>query len=778
MTSDTGRDGLTFLTFLAVNDRPDLAGITARLDECKALGFDGTVWHPRNYPGDPDYLSRQYFDLLSAVILHAKRIGMEFWIYDENGWPSGSASGKVHEMNPDLTAGWLEYRDGTVVERSEPALLNTFNAKTCADFIRLTYDGHKTGLDPEAFDHLTGFFSDEVGFLEGRGATFRHRGVPWCSDFAARYEGRYGEPLDPRLLFAGDGPDAARARANYWELATDLLDENFHAPINAWCEAHGKAYTAHAKGEESPYFQVPYSGSVYQVMRHVSVPAIDALERDPGNHYYPHIASSIARQFHSGRALCEAMGGAGWGVNPESWERYMRWLIDCGVDTFVLHLSQYRLKAQAIRDWPASQPLGLTWRPAFGKVLADMRDYAARRSEWEAGRDRMLVVCPTRGVMERFDPREMHVINEHDGDGVPDSAAGRISKRFNALVEQLHEAGESYDVTEERIVDEFGEPTSDGGIRIGTCTYHRVVMGEGCSPRVPAVRERLRALDERPDSWRVLPSGANQLPLDLAVDGGDYPVVRATFDIRRLWNACITLVCSDPVRGVEINGMRICPADAGTLPGEEAPARYAVPAEILRTGSNAVTIHSLPDGEPRPFVWLRGDFRVLSESPYFKTADPRQAYTLGPFELAEPSADLDPADLTSSGMPFRFAPVIMTRRLAVDKPADHLRFTGVRADAIHVMVDGRDAGWAIGPEYAIRIAEPLTTGTHDLTVALYPSTYNTYGPHHHIDGDRHVISPAQYEGVRNFADHADRPAGTAVPGWHVVRLGLGDLVLP
>lgn len=775
---------LTFLGFWAINDTLDTNALKRQLDDFHELGFDGVIWHPRNYPGTPEYLGERYFEILSDVIVHAKRLGLEFWIYDEDGWPSGSASGKVRAVHPDLAMSWLEYHDGNVVERSAPALLNTFNTATCRDFIRLTYDGYAQGLRPEAFDHIAGFFSDEVGFLEGHGATYFHHGVPWCDDLAERYRARYGEELDRELLFA-EREGSRRTRANYWELATDLLNENFYTPINDWCTAHGKAYTAHTKGEESPYFQVPYSGSVYQVMRHVNVPAIDALERDPGNHYYPHIAGSIARQFHSGRTLCEAMGGAGWGVNPESWRRYIEWLVECGVDTFALHLSQLSLNAQAIRDWPASQPFGLTWREAFPVLLANVRAFAARRATLERGRERVLVVCPTRGVMERFDPAEMPMINEHDGDGVPDSAAGRISNRFNALIEQLHDAGELYDVTEERVLEEAGEVMSDGGVRVGRCIYHRLMLAEGCSFRDDTLRARLEQVAEPQDRWRIVRAGVNQLPLDLVAGSADERMphmLHAAFtvrDARRFGVGTCELAFSDIVTEVRLNDVPLQAMSGASIADDARPAAaiiYEVPLSLLHDGANTVTVQAT-DAEPAPFAWLRGDFRVLSASAYAKVRDPRQSYTAGPLMVMPSSGDFDCANLTQSGMPFRFAPVTMTRRLRLARPASNLRFTQVHADAIRVQVDGECVGWAFGPDYAVSLDDPLPAGDHEIAIDLYPSTYNTYGPHHHLDGDRHVISPVQYQGVKNFADWADSPDRPVSPGWHVVTFGIGDRIV-
>jgi hypothetical protein len=43
------------------------------------------VFHPRFYPGMPPYLSDDYLAHVNATILHAKKLGLRFWLYDENG---------------------------------------------------------------------------------------------------------------------------------------------------------------------------------------------------------------------------------------------------------------------------------------------------------------------------------------------------------------------------------------------------------------------------------------------------------------------------------------------------------------------------------------------------------------------------------------------------------------------------------------------------------------------------------------------------------------------
>ena len=103
---------IKFLSFWAINAPLDSALLKNQMDQLKSLGMDGVVFQPRYYPGCPPYLSQQYMDILSEIILHAKKTQMDFWIYDENGWPSGSADGEVLKRNPDAKIEWIEINNG------------------------------------------------------------------------------------------------------------------------------------------------------------------------------------------------------------------------------------------------------------------------------------------------------------------------------------------------------------------------------------------------------------------------------------------------------------------------------------------------------------------------------------------------------------------------------------------------------------------------------------------------------------------------------------------
>lgn len=365
---------------------------------------------------------------------------MEFWIYDENGWPSGSGDGKVREHFPERFCQWVVWKDGSAVIEKKQAF-NTFDREQMQYFIRVVYDGYCQGLEPEAFQYVTGFFSDEVGFLDGHGVSMDQGGIPWCAEAEERMEVQFGETekwLD--LLFC-EKEGFREVRSHYWEILTDILSESFYGAVNDWCEAHGKRYTAHLKGEENLFFQIPCSGSCFEQLKMINTPAVDALERYPGNHYYPRIASSVSRQFGDGECLAEALGGSGWGLTPENVTDYVDWLAECGINRFAFHLWQYERNSASVRDWPPNIPWGMNWKDSMAPLLGSLRrkwNQAFLRQE-----NRCILVAPVRGCMASFHPEDSMVINEHKND--TDAAVRLLRRAFGGLQYGFCGGGNQYD---------------------------------------------------------------------------------------------------------------------------------------------------------------------------------------------------------------------------------------------------------------------------------------------------------------------------------------------
>ena len=92
------------------NDRLDPEKLCAQLDEMHSHGIRSVCVHPVpkafrparfTTAMDPDYLTSAYMEILKMVSGHAAKLGMNFWLYDEGGWPSGGACGLVAASDPE-----------------------------------------------------------------------------------------------------------------------------------------------------------------------------------------------------------------------------------------------------------------------------------------------------------------------------------------------------------------------------------------------------------------------------------------------------------------------------------------------------------------------------------------------------------------------------------------------------------------------------------------------------------------------------------------------------
>ncbi len=768
-----------FFSLWAINGSLDRARLASQLDEMHTLGLDGTVWHPRFYPGEPPYLSDEYMRIVSETILHAKALGLEFWIYDENGWPSGTADGKLLERHPEDAALWLEMStepSNPLVELNLPDGRRFLNVRRLAmgidclrpepvrHFLALTHERYREGLVPEAWSYVSAFFSDEPE----TGASWDDipilGAVPWTREMPERYRERFGEDLIPRLgeLFVPHGDEDFKVR--FWEWVTDLFQDGFLKPYREWCEIHGKLFTFHVKGEEHPLFQVPLTGSLSRVLREGTLPGIDALERNIANDYYPRQLVSVAQQFGNGNSMVEAFGGAGWGAEPGDFERYIRWLGGHGITHFVVHLWQYQMDSHAIRDWPASVPNHVGWREAFPLVMSRLRaSLDTPQSEVTT-----LVVSPHRAIMAEYEPWELAQMNIHNASTYADSKAGRTNSAFMDLIGRLGDL--HFHTTDERTFEE-GD-VFDGKLRVGRCGYRHVILPEGCrltDVGTELVKEFVQSEGSvsNGDEFRVsaeviairgqrenriplnvdLEPFESRLPIELkSVGAGAYSACFETDN----WSETI-LALSDRPESLRLNGASL------ELTGRDDLYVASVPLEAVQATN---TLEVCMDGDEEPFVWCEGGFYVRSRSS-FQQGDLGVVTTEGPLFMANGPDENSPI--------FAAAPTVGTCLFELaDSVAEggSLSFEGVKGDTLRVAVDGVDLGFAYGPAWRVDLPCGLAAGEHRLSLVLHPSAFNKYGPHHHLDGDPKVVSPAQYTGRKNFADRVEAPEVTWVSGWN------------
>ena len=104
------------IPFWSWNDKLETEELVNQIEWMKANGFGGYFMHARGGL-KTEYLSDEWFDCIKACSDAGKRLKMDSWAYDENGWPSGFAGGKLLE-DPENCDRYLKYEIGAFDDKA------------------------------------------------------------------------------------------------------------------------------------------------------------------------------------------------------------------------------------------------------------------------------------------------------------------------------------------------------------------------------------------------------------------------------------------------------------------------------------------------------------------------------------------------------------------------------------------------------------------------------------------------------------------------------------
>ncbi|MDF2927324.1 MAG: hypothetical protein K0R57_6238 [Paenibacillaceae bacterium] len=106
------------LSFWSWNGRLREEELRRQIMEMKEQGWGGFFMHARTGL-ETEYLSEEWMSMVEAAVKEASRLGLEAWLYDENGWPSGTAGGIVPRLDPALRETHLMMAKGRIPYREE-----------------------------------------------------------------------------------------------------------------------------------------------------------------------------------------------------------------------------------------------------------------------------------------------------------------------------------------------------------------------------------------------------------------------------------------------------------------------------------------------------------------------------------------------------------------------------------------------------------------------------------------------------------------------------------
>ncbi len=465
-------------------------------------------FEPQNHCSqmDVEYLSPDFFDRVRMAVIETSRLGMNYWLYDEGGWPSGNACGQVLAGRADLAACVLQFEeDGRWKRRMVPAFksleqagtsmrypdTDLLNPETLQIFVELTHVPYAEAVGDYFGSTIRFAFTDEPAFRQIRPGYE----IPWTTglekDFSEHFGYRIEDKLDTFLKNPSSGltRNDMLVRADFFDWCSMRLRSSYFKPLREWCRTHGLFSGGHLAGDDDTLGAVNHGfGHVLRMLREMDVPGIDVISRQifPGqvNPNFPKFAASAAHQTGTPFALSESFALYGNGLTIEQ----AKWIVDYqyvrGITLLIMAaypLSTRNHLMAGLR--PHFGPVNPLWdyMPIFHRYVARL-GYALACGKPAA---KTAVYYPVRDIW----------------------AQGEKTKAADAceiIVQKLLERQCEFDLIDDDILTNNETYLEQGQCRVSSMRYEYIIVGP-CEWMAPEAAERL---------CKFVASGGNLLCVD------------------------------------------------------------------------------------------------------------------------------------------------------------------------------------------------------------------------------------------------------------------------
>jgi hypothetical protein len=375
----------------------------------------------------PAYLSDDYFTLYGAALDQARALGQTLALYDEYGFPSGSAGSQNSSETslfaqrwPELTIKRLDKHEWEItgparfqtnLPPGQLAALVAMHTATrerleLSDTVRegrldwtvpagawkvMAFVCVKDGdpicdyLDPDATDRFIQITHQAYydRFREHFGTTidktffdeptlYRAAGRTWTGKFNEKFKARHG--FDPRpyypALWYDIGSDTQAARNYLFGFRAELYATGFTKRVQDWCTTHSITATGH-QDQEEVVNPVSVAGDLMKCFQYLDIPGIDKIGGDrPAERFYK-IVSSAAYNWEKSLVMSEtygAMGDLSWDeIYAVAMEQYTK-----GINLLIPHAVWYDNNNVTFKP-------ELSWRhPGYAERLPEFNTYVAR----------------------------------------------------------------------------------------------------------------------------------------------------------------------------------------------------------------------------------------------------------------------------------------------------------------------------------------------------------------------------------------------------------------
>ena len=418
--------------FWSWNDKLDAEELLSQMKKMQKAGYGGFFKHSRVRMITP-YLSDEWMDCIRLCAKKSGEYGLDAYLYDEDMWPSGYASGIVPAMSDDFKEKALVLaNEGELLPSDEPfktvesggekytiarrtcaagmvrfngqCYIDTLNPRAVRAFLESTHEKYKACVGEMFGTRIRGIFTDEPCYGIHWFYTLPH--VTYSEYLRERILREKGYDVKERCeeLFFDVG-NYKKTRSDYYNCAGKQFEESFTKQYADWCERNNLCFTGHLMAEETMAEQAQWTGGVMRHYADMQQPGVDKLMRRNSQLVTIKQLTSVTEQLGKERALSECFAGLGHESGYVKRKKIMDWQAVNGIDFVNMHLSHYSLRGERKRDYP---PDIFYQQPYFCEEKL-FSDYAARLCQIAAyGKRavRLLIIQPLSCVFAHYNPAD------------------------------------------------------------------------------------------------------------------------------------------------------------------------------------------------------------------------------------------------------------------------------------------------------------------------------------------------------------------------------------
>ncbi len=475
------------ITFWSWNAELEESLLRRQISEMKQAGMGGFFMHARSGLKTA-YMEDSWFDAVEVSMDEAKKMNMQAWCYDENGWPSGFAGMKLLEEKDNwahyITFEEKEYFDDTalavysleqnqlirlqsqkenistyytIYDHTNSSVVDILNESVVRAFIELTHEKYYERYGSDFGNRLIGFFTDEPQY-------FRYD-TAYSPVLNRLYQEKYHEDiLDNLAALFLDCEDCYRFRYRYWKLMNDQFVMSFAKQIYDWCEQHNCKLTGHAIEESTLYMQMWCCAGVMPFYEYEHIPGCDWLGRNISTELAPRQVSSVGQQLGKKQAITESFACTGWDVTLRELKRILDWQYVNGINLLCTHLTPYSLEGSRKYDHPTFFGKVSPWFEQFsvfsdyaaklGCMLSESKEYAP-----------VGVIHPMHSAYLTYQRRKDFYSVE------------KLERNFKNLIEQMGAENIPHHYIDETLLSRYGKVCGNM-LRVGLCQYECIVIPE------------------------------------------------------------------------------------------------------------------------------------------------------------------------------------------------------------------------------------------------------------------------------------------------------------